>query len=320
MQWTEWSQTRGVDPNARMNDIAVAGDRRWAVSTDGRLLSWTKGSAVTFTPLLDAPHARTIAFDQGGEVGWIGLYQKAPAPNKARLLKSVDGGQHWDVVASLPADCVAGFCGISVLNPELAFACGTYNSDFLPAISRTTNGVDWEALELPVDVTGLTDIEFWTPRDGMLIGQIQEAGKTSPVILLTGNGGKTWDRAHISDTLNDGAHGWKVHRCCDKIAYVTVSSTGLQGGVVLKSVDGGQRWNALSVTDATASFQEWRLQGVGFVDDQHGWVGQRRGPAFETTDGGWSWQRVTDGPTNLNRFALTPEGFYATGAAIYLRT
>ena len=319
MQWTELSQTRGVDPSARMNDIAVAGDRRWAVSSDGRLLSWTRGAPITFTPLQGLPHARTVAFDSDGQVGWIGLYQHHPDANKPRLLKSLDGGKGWDVVTSLPPNCVAGFCGISVSNPELAFACGTFNADFSPAVSRTTNGTDWETLELPANVNGLTDIEFWTPRDGMLIGQKQEAGKTSPVILLTGNGGKTWDRAAVTDTLDDGAHGWKIHRYGDKIAFVTVAGTGVQGGVVLKSVDGGQRWSALSVTDATANINDWQLQGVGFIDDQHGWVGQRRGPTFETTDGGKSWHQLGNELANVNRFAITPEGLYATGAAIYLR-
>jgi len=319
MQWTEFENTRANGPTGRVNDIAVVGEQRWAVSSDGRLFSWQAGAEPTPTALPGQQHARCVAFDSGGRIGWVGLLLPKPPTggNLTRLLKTTDGGANWVPVGNLPADPAEGVCGISVVHPTLAFACGTYNAA-TPGVWQTRDGTNWSSLGLPGGVSGLTDIKFWNATDGIVIGKKKDsAQRTSPLILLTNDAGVTWQTAAVPDDLQDGAHCWKVHRCNVHLFYVTVAGTGAHG-VVLKSTDGGRNWQALQVSDSTATVVDWQLQGIEFINPTRGWVGQHGGPAFETTDGGQSWQPADPTLVNLNRFAVTSEGLYATGDSIYL--
>lgn len=80
---------------------------------------------------------------------------------------------------------------------------------------------------------------------------------------------------------------------------------------MLKTVDGGVTWQEFDVPDNSD------IQGVGFVDENLGWVGGWE-LSSESTDGGISWTTVEDWGTLLNRFVrISPTLLYASGTTVY---
>src|SRR5690606_10732782 len=73
---------------------------------------------------------------------------------------------------------------------------------------------------------------------------------------------------------------------------------------------GGQTWEALTVESLT-------MQGIGFVDEQTGWIGGRGTPEV-TTDGGQTWSPAPDLGQAVNRFAFFGDDLgYASAQRIY---
>ena len=65
---------------------------------------------------------------------------------------------------------------------------------------------------------------------------------------------------------------------------------------------------------------EWVPYGIGFIDENHGWVGGSSG-GYETRDGGDTWSPVAMGlSTNKIRFVPRPDGgttAFAIGHDLY---
>jgi photosystem II stability/assembly factor-like uncharacterized protein len=86
------------------------------------------------------------------------------------------------------------------------------------------------------------------------------------------------------------------------MAYVTIQSYNpdlmVTERFVAKTVDGGRSWSELPLI-SNAAVREF---GVGFLDEQTGWVGAvPRG--FQTTDGGQSWSPANLGNA-VNKFRV----------------
>jgi photosystem II stability/assembly factor-like uncharacterized protein len=62
---------------------------------------------------------------------------------------------------------------------------------------------------------------------------------------------------------------------------------------MIKSVDGGNNWISKNVPDVD-------VQAIGFVTENHGWIGGHHTGFYETLDGGDTWTNTTVG-SNLNR-------------------
>lgn len=141
--------------------------------------------------------------------------------------------------------------------------------------------------------------------------------KLTPVIMFTADGGKTWE-----DKLQDskivfptGEWGWKIQFLTSQIAFVSLENK--TAAAILKTTDGGQSWNRIPVSGNV------RLQGIGFVNEQVGWVGGRgHGDSVKssgTIDGGSTWFDDTSAPLYVNRFRFTgtePIVAYASGKTI----
>jgi hypothetical protein len=126
-----------------------------------------------------------------------------------------------------------------------------------------------------------------------------------PVVLLTEDGGQTWVNrvADIHSQLPRGEWGWKIQFVDDRVGFVALEN--FEAGAILKTVDGGQTWTRFPVNDPQRNAN---IQGIGFVDDRHGWVGGwgdadfARRTSSETLDGGVTWQDANAIGNTLNRF------------------
>ena len=119
----------------------------------------------------------------------------------------------------------------------------------------------------------------------------------TPVVLLTEDGGATWtDRAApLRASFPNGEWGWKIQFLDDKVGFVSLEN--FNAGAILKTTDGGETWTRLPINDPQANAN---LEGVGFIDKDHGWVGGwgdaqfQRLSTSQTADGGQTWTNADD--------------------------
>lgn len=146
------------------------------------------------------------------------------------------------------------------------------------------------------------------------------------IVLLSGDQGKTWRQVQVPVSVGltavrfvDARQGWIVGH----------------GGVVLASADGGQTWvrqfdgtqaaqvalkDAQTRGDARALAEAERLVADGadkpfldlhFFDAQHGLIVGAYNLAFETHDGGKTWQSIAgrlDNPKALHLYSVRARG------------
>ena len=200
---------------------------------------------------------------------------------------------------------ILGISGIVLVSIGL-LACG-----HAKASASSSAGSTPSVSPSPASSEDLSSVAFVDQAHGWAVG----AGGT---VLATSDGGKTWraQQSGATDWLKgvsfpDSSHGWAVG---DK-------------GAILATVDGGATWTAqqsavrdslMAVTFDDASHgwavayggkphmittadggKTWRdeqlrfpyLNGVAFVDENHGWALGDFGSIFATTDDGANWRR-----------------------------
>ena len=79
--------------------------------------------------------------------------------------------------------------------------------------------------------------------------------------------------------------------------------------IFLKTTDGGVTWAEKPCPNSNE-------QGIGFFNDQVGWLGGWGSPTYSTTDGGESWEPLNF-MENLNRIRFVGGIAYAVGKRVY---
>jgi hypothetical protein len=143
------------------------------------------------------------------------------------------------------------------------------------------------------------------------------------VVLYTEDGGASWVNTaeSISATLPHGVTHEENLPAPFALGYVSLEN--FNAGAVLKTIDGGRTWTRFAVNDQQHNAN---LEGVGFVDENHGWVGGwgtkdfSGGFSSETTDGGDNWAAADEIGRFLNRFRFFHQPRlvgYASGDTVY---
>jgi len=317
----------------RYDDIWFATpDLGWGVNSDGKILR-TNDGGVTWTQQFHEPETYLRCLGFASETrGWAGALS-----GPARLFETRDGTT-WSAVPDLPAGAPKMICGLDVVDDSVVYASGT-NHPFgvfdnpPPALLKTVDGgATWTATDMTPHSSLLVDVFFTSPERGWVVGgksdprlPAGELGRDNvkPVVLFTEDGGLTWvDRvAGLQDQFPFGEWGWKIQFLNDEIGYVSLEN--FVDGAILKTTDGGMSWKRLEIGDPQ---QNANLEGVGFVDESHGWVGGWGTPAFvggqssATVDGGQTWSDANDIGKFINRFRFLGSPVtvgYAAGATVY---
>jgi hypothetical protein len=137
----------------------------------------------------------------------------------------------------------------------------------------------------------LQDLKFPSPRRGIAAGYLVERGTMRPVVLLTSDGGGSWETIRVREAgralffLNDSL-GWMV---TDKGIWRTDES--------------GRNW--LKVASLRGIAQ------VHFADDKRGWAVGAEKSIYETSDGGKKWARVAAAATPKTTTEYTTYGCIA---------
>jgi photosystem II stability/assembly factor-like uncharacterized protein len=320
-----WRPTAAPIASSRTDDIwFVDLLRGWAVNSNGQILH-TEDGFTTWEQQFHDPgvYFRCVGF-ASPQRGWVGTLTSGK-----RLYETADGGATWMLVSGLPALAPTAVCGLSVVDATTVYASGT-NYPNRPARMMGTidGGVSWRAWDMSAHATLLVDTYFTDADRGWVVGGKADVPNPSrddvrAVVLRTQDGGRTWaDRlAGLDIDLPLGEWGWKIHFVDDRLGFVALES--FTRGAILKTTDGGDTWMRIEVNDPQGNAN---LEGVGFLDEQTGWVGGWGSASFQegfssgTIDGGKTWTDANHIGRFINRFRFfrTPEiAGYASGRTVY---
>lgn len=301
----DWTVPPGSPPsNSRLEDLFFVNESVGCVIKFGGSFYRTSDGGESWDFVEDTPPAlyRSLAFVDP-QRGWIGtLSYDTP------LLETTDGGDSWSVVPGLTPS-VVGICGMYVVNSDVVYGCGVYYGS--PRVIKTTNaGASWEVINLSGAAGTLIDCYFSSPTTGIVVGGVGPFGDTTRAgVFRTTDGGSTWQTQHVGS--REGEWCWKITFPSANVGYVSVEGQEQAQQMVLKTTDGGVTWTELlTVTNV-------EQQGIGFMDDDTGWVGGWNGTTSKTTDGGLTWTSDPWGE-NLNSFVrVSPTLAYAVGRHFY---
>lgn len=320
-----WRPTNAPVASSRTDDIWFIDPQvGWAVNSNGQIVKTTDGGNNWVEQLHDDEvYFRCIGF-ASATTGWAGTLTQTK-----RMYKTTNGGGTWEQVTNLPASAPSAVCGLSVVNPSVVYAAGTNFPNRPPRVLKTTDGgANWTGLDMGAHASLLIDIYFTTDKRGWVVGGKNQGGpptrdNVKPVVLFTEDGGLTWVNraAALLPTLPLGEWGWKIQFLDDQVGFVSLEN--FTAGAILKTTDGGQTWVRLPVNDPQGNAN---LEGVGFVDANHGWVGGwgdsdfTTGSSSETKDGGQTWRDANEIGKFINRFRFFGNPVtvgYASGLTVY---
>ncbi len=291
-----------ISSNQRFDDVFFLNENLgWAANgyfsevfktTDGgtNWISQTTGAA-----LGSSHYFRNIEFlDEN--IGFLGTLNQ-------KFYKTIDGGTTWNLVTNITPNPSA-ICGLDCIGTSTVYGCGAY---FGPAyiIKSIDSGNTWQFIDMSAYASALVEINFIDENIGFASGN----NATGGVILKTTDGGTTWTQ--LLNTGTNGDYVWKLQilNSNNNVLFGSVEAVTPNPGRLAKSIDGGLTWTLQNAPESV-------VQAVGFLNENHGWMGGHTTGFYETLDGGATWTNTGVG-SNLNRIFFIGNTAYASGRTIY---
>ena len=301
-----WQAIPNIDPNLngqRFDDVFFLDENiGWAANGYYASVYKTMDGGLFWTEQLNQAmlggdfYFRNIEF-LNSDIGFLGTLN-------GTFLKTIDGGDTWTIVTNITPNPVA-ICGLDTVGASTIYGCGAY---FSPAhiIKSNDRGATWEFIDMSSYADALVEIYFLDENIGFASGK--NAGGAT--ILKTIDGGSTWTEIYNSNII--GEYVWKLQvlENSPNVIFGAVESVSPILGKLIKSIDSGTTWSSFDAP-------ETGIQAVGFISENHGWMGGHTTGFHETLDGGVSWTDLNVG-SNLNRIVILNSTLaYASGAGIY---
>jgi photosystem II stability/assembly factor-like uncharacterized protein len=291
----QWGTVGYVPSAVRYDDIYFVDSLiGWTVNSNGGIYKTINGGRSWEESFMADDYFRSIEFlDE--KIGFAGSLS-------GHLIRTDDGGVTWTEVQDKIPHTIRGICGLSHIgNNVYGVGIWQYPAYF---IKSEDQGITWSYTDLSGYAKGLVDCYFLDENIGFVSG-VNSGG----VILKTTDGGETWHEVH--HTPRSMEYVWKIFFVDDSIAYASIESFG-DTTSILKTTDSGNTWLELEVSPLGLD-----IQGIGFINENRGWVSPRFAPILETNDGGHTWVTLSD-MGNINRFfKVNDQTMYASGSTIY---
>ncbi|MGH1342451.1 MAG: WD40/YVTN/BNR-like repeat-containing protein [Nannocystales bacterium] len=306
-------QTLSTEPyKGKRDDIVfVSADVGFYGTGKGDLFRTTDGGE-SWSKIWSQPGTfiRSIGFvdAQHGWLGNVGTEYYPGVTDEVPLYETHDGGTSWSPV-DLGGAFIKGICSIDIVQTEhihqgvleprtLVHAAGRVGGP--ASLARSVDGGEhWTVIDMSKDAGMILDVKFIDSNVGFVFAAAPTGAENEGArILKTRDGGATWTAAYQSGRA--GENTWKASFPSARVGYATVQSYDPERAqqVVVKTTDGGETWTELAlVTDAKA-----REFGIGFLDENTGWVGTMVG-GFATGDGGQTWTKTNLTPAS-NKFRI----------------
>jgi photosystem II stability/assembly factor-like uncharacterized protein len=250
-------------------------NRGWVVGSRGTLL-YTPDGGKSWQPR--ARPAEDIVRDiyfLDEQNGWIvcerNIYElKTKDEPRTYLMKTSDGGAHWERVIMRGADVDARLIRAVFAGSGRAWAFGEGGVVY----ATRDAGSSWKKLQVPTRHL-LLGGAFVDDDRGWIVG----AGAT---ILQTADGGDTWHRSQLS-----GAEGTRFTAASfvdNRLGWAVGSA-----GAIFQTTNGGRIW-----TPQTSGVES-DLLDVKFLNAREGWAVGHEGTVIYTNDGGLNWMRQRTG-------------------------
>jgi photosystem II stability/assembly factor-like uncharacterized protein len=306
-QTLQWRSLPNSPLGNRLEDIFFINENTgWTIDYGGKLFL-TEDGGNNWDTVFVTSNLRSIGFFDY-ENGIIGTLSD---DTNRILFRTTNHGINWSAITNLQSPRIEGICGISIVNENVAYACGKYT---IPArIIRTTDkGLNWTPVIIDNSlVTSLVDCYFWSADSGIVAGGFSNTGNfvgSYSTILKTNDGGVTWQRVYLSSRQFEWC--WKISYWLGNTGFVSIQRAGSGISNILKSTDFGNQWSEIP-------FRNYDQQGIGFLNENTGWVGGLTGPTYETTNGGNEWHLAGWG-INLNRIRFLNDTMaYGAGQRVY---
>jgi len=309
-RWRLLPGSPGITNVGRFEDVYFTDANTGWINTYNKIYKTTDGG-ISWTLMYDQPgYNRSLGFFDSN-TGLVGTLDSSRA-----LSRTSNGGLNWTLITNFPNPKPMGVCGISIVNGNTAYMCGTYYST--GRVYKTSDkGVSWTLAFNDTSLARtLIDCYFWTADSGIAVGGYStnnnfEAGNA--VVIKTANGGTSWQRVH--KTTRTGEWCWKIHFINRQVGYVSIEKFA-NPTFILKTVNGGNNWQEISLPSTITN-----LEGIGFLNENTGWVGgwgsNYSFPNYQTTNGGANWHLAGWG-YNVNRFRFLNDTLaYSVGDRVY---
>ncbi len=234
--------------------------------------------------------------------------QNTPGAGALTAARSSDGGVTWRTIAAsgLPAQgapraLAALRGGIYLLNTT----SGTFRS--------ADGGVTWQPLEGALSSGGVAEFVASTGA--------RPAASDAAVLAATGHGiylsrddGAVWEPLGAGLPFNSKIAGLLTHSASPSVVFAVSDNTPLRGAVqppmILRSLDGGQRWSSAAAGLPDVPATAWAID----PSDPNAIFVASWDQAFRSIDAGLSWQGARLEPGAHRALAVAP----SDGDIVYL--
>ena len=251
------------------------------------------------------------------------------------IYSTTDSGYTWTDISAAITDTVTtdngsvgtkNICGLAHFGNNF-YGVGWWGASRGRFYKSTDKGVSWTTTYLDTNlVSGLVDVVFLSADAGFITGGHNKNGggmfsssSDETVVLKTTDGGISWTKVFSDATI--GGRIWKVQFIDRMNAVASIEPYYYPDSVnMIRSYDGGDTWSIIhagTVGGAATTGLGNITQGVGFANQQIGWLGGYYTGVFQTTDGGATWQHLNFGTTFNRIFVIDSQHVFAGGAIVY---
>jgi len=296
--------------NSRVDDIFMVNTQTgYAVCGDGQIVK-TNNSGEDWSLLIqdNSIYCRSVEFINT-QKGFVGGFPRTGITTNI-LRRTTDGGATWtDLTQQLHPRARKGICGLAIPDSNTIYGGGNWFEDSAYIIKSTDGGNTWNFIDMRPYATSIIDLFFINKDIGFATGKGPQPLETA-IILYTTDGGVTWTTKFINDITNE--YCWKIQRLTPRIYFASIEDLPRRAPKILRSDDGGMTWT-LHLADSAP----YNVEGIGFIDPRHGWMGGDVNTSYESTDGGRTWFRVPI-CLSMNRvFKVNDTMLFASGNQIW---